>query len=79
MIDYNSKDLVRILTKIDTNNRLWMPYKCTNFQLDWSMSLRITAIFSSVRRDEEKKTKKKNLKVCSLIIISETLFFKFGM
>ena len=55
MIDYNSKDLVRILTKIDTDNCLWMPYKCTKFQLDWSTSLRIL-IISSVWKDEEQKT-----------------------
>ena len=55
MIDYNSKDLVRILTKIDTDNHLWTPYKCTKFQLEWSMSFRVTAIFSSVQKDEVEK------------------------
>ena len=58
MIDYNSKDLVRILTKIDTDNCLWMPYKCTKFQLDWSTSLRIAVIISSVWKDEEQRTPK---------------------
>jgi len=36
MIDYNFKDLERILTKIDSDNRLFTPDK---FQLDWSSSL----------------------------------------
>ena len=39
MIDYNSKDLERILTKIDVDNRLLTPDKCTKFQLDWITSL----------------------------------------
>jgi len=76
MIDSNSKDLVRILTKIDTDNYLWAPYKCTKFQLDWSTSLRVTVIFSNMRKDEEKT--KKSL----LAHISDTLnavFFKFGV
>jgi len=60
MIDYNSKDLVRILTKIDTDNCFWMPYKCTKFQLDW---MQVTRIFSSVWKDkEERKMKKKTWK-----------------
>jgi len=77
MIHYNSMELVRILTKIDTDNRLWMPYKCTKFQLDWSTSLRVTAIFSNVQKDEEeKKNKEKNSKVCSLI--SRKRFTRFS-
>jgi len=64
---YNSKDLLWILTKIDTDNCLWMPYKCIKFQLDWSASLWVTVIFSSVRKDEEEKKRRKNSKVCSLI------------
>ena len=39
MIDYNSKDLELIFTKIDADNSLLMPDKCTKFQLDWSTSL----------------------------------------
>ena len=62
MIDYNSKDLEWILTKIDTDNRLLTPNKCTKFQLDWRTSLQVTTIFSSVWKDkEEKKNKEKNL------------------
>ena len=38
MIDYNSKDLERILTEIDADNRLLTPDKCTKFQLDWKTS-----------------------------------------
>jgi len=33
MIDYNSTGLVQIFTKTGINNGLWMPYKCTKFQL----------------------------------------------
>ena len=58
MIDYTSKDLVWILTKIDTDNCLWTPYKCTKFQLDWNTSLRNTVIFSSVQKDKEKNEEK---------------------
>jgi len=61
-INYNSKDLVQILTKIDTDTCLWTSYKFTNFQLDWGTSLRVTAIFSSVQKGEEKKMKKKTRK-----------------
>ena len=72
MIDYNSKDLVQILTWIDTDNHLCMPYKCTKFQLDWSTSLWVTAIFLSVRKDEEEKKTKKKLESL-LTHISKTL------
>ena len=78
MIDYNSKDLLRNLTNIDTGNCLWMPYKCTKFQLDFCTSLRVTAIFSSVRKDEQEKTRLESL----FTHISETLyaiFFKIGV
>jgi len=78
MIDYNSKGLVWILTKIDTDNRLVIPYKCTKLQLDWSMSLRVTAIFSSVWKDEKEEKKLESL----LTHISEmlhTIFFEFGV
>ena len=73
----NSKDLERILTKIDADNRLLTPDKCTKFQLDWSTSLWVISIFSSVRKDEEeKKSKEKKLKVCSLI--SRKCFARFS-
>jgi len=45
MIDHSFKELVRILTKIDANICLLMPYKCTNFQLDRSTHLRVRADF----------------------------------
>ena len=50
MIDYNPKDLVRFLTQISTNNCLWMAYKGTNFQLDWSTSLQVRAILQASKR-----------------------------
>jgi len=52
MIDYNFKELVQILTKINTNICLLMPYKCTKFQPDQSTHLR-------GRADLYEKTKKK--------------------
>ena len=83
MIDYNSKDLVQILTKIDTDNRLWMTYKFTKFHLDWCPILQVTVIFSSVRKDKEEKEKKWRKKLENLLThISKmlyTIFFKFGV
>ena len=35
--------------------RLWTPFLCAKFQGDRSMRLRFTAIFASVRKDEEEK------------------------
>jgi len=79
MIDYNSKDLLRILTKIDIDNCRWTPYKCTKFQLDWSMSLRVTPIFSSVHKDEEKKWKILKSLFSHILETLFTIFFKFGV
>jgi len=76
MIDHNSKDLVRILTKIDTDNHLRTLYKCTELQLDWSTSLRVTAIFKVCEKTKKKKNEK-NLQVCSLVSC-KAIFFKFG-
>ena len=76
MIDYNSKDLKWILTKIDTNNCLLTPDKCTKFQLDWSTSLWVIAIFSSVRKDKEET---ENLKVCSLISRKHLVWFSLNL
>ena len=68
MIDYNFKELVRIL---DTNTRLLMPYKCTKFQPDWSTHLRITADFvicaKRRRRRRSKKNEEQKLKLWSLV------------
>jgi len=73
MIDYNSKDIERILTKIDTDNYLWTPYKYSKFQLDWSMSLWVTVIFSSVQREE------KINKETHILEKLYGIFFKFGV
>jgi len=76
MIDYNCTDLVQILTKIDAVNGFWTPYKCIKFQLNWSTSLRVTMIFSSVGKNEE------NTLESLLTHISKTLcaiFFEFGV
>ena len=60
-VDYNFKELVRILTKIDTNICLLMPYKCTKFQPDQSTHLRVGADFViCAKRRRKKKTKNKN-------------------
>jgi len=48
MIDYNSKDVVRFFNTIGTDNHLWMPYKCTKFQLDWSTVVLLTLIYQYV-------------------------------
>ena len=51
-------------TKFDARIRLWTPFLCAKLQGDRSTRLLVTAIFASVRKDEEeeaeKKTKKKN-------------------
>ena len=67
-------DLVQILTKIDTDNCLWMPYKCTKFQLDWKTSLQVTAIFQVCKKTE--KNEEKNLKICS--VISQKCFAQYS-
>ena len=67
MIDYNSKDLVWILTKIDNDYCLWTPYKCTKFQRDWLTCLRVRLIFQVFEKTNKQKKRRKNLKVCSLI------------
>ena len=61
MINYNLKELVQILTKIDTNICLLMPYKCTKFQPDQSTHLQVMADFAicAKRRRRKKKTKNK--------------------
>ena len=58
IIDYNSKDLVWILTKIGTNDNPWIPYKCIKFQPDRNMGLWVIAIFKCAKRQrrEEKST-----------------------
>ena len=53
-----------------------MPYKCTKFQLDWSTSLWVTVIFSSVQKDKEEKNKKKmkkNARKFVLLYLGNTL------
>ena len=76
MIDYNSMDLVQILTKIDTDNCLWMPYKCTKFQLDWSKICKLQRFFQ-VCKETKKKKKNKTLKVCPFI--SQKRFMRFSL
>ena len=56
MIDYNFKELVRILTKIDTNIFLLMPYKCTKFQPDQTTHLRVIADFAICAKKRRTKT-----------------------
>jgi len=60
MIDYNFKELVQSLTKIDTNICLLMPYKCTKFQPDRSMHLQVRAGLCEKTKNKKKKTKNKN-------------------
>ena len=69
MINYNFKDFVQILTKINTNNCLWMPYKCNKFQPDQSMYMWVRANFVICAKDKEQAKKKteKKLKLWSLV------------
>ena len=69
MIDYNFKELVRILTKIDTNICLWIPYKCTKFQPNQSTHFRVIADFSicAKRRRRRRKKRRTKLKLWSLV------------
>jgi len=63
MINYNFKELVRILTKINTNIHRLMPYKCTKFKPNWRTHLWVKADFvicAKRRRRRKKKTKNKN-------------------
>ena len=79
MVNYNSKDLVWILTKIDTDNRLWTPYKYT-FSWTGVRFCQVTASFSSVWKDEEKRMKKKLENLLTHILeMLHTIFFKFSM
>ena len=81
MIDYNSKDLVWILSKLGTVNCLWMSYKWTKFQRDRSTSLRVTAIFFKCVKRQRKKSQEKNFKSLLTHILETlyTIFFKFGV
>ena len=65
-IGYNSKDFVRILTKIGSNNDLWNPTSVPNF--NW-IGVRVCELqrFLQVCEKTKKIKMKKNLKVCSLI------------
>ena len=45
-------------TKFDARIRRWTPFLCAKFQGDRNTRLLVIAIFASVRKDEEKKTKK---------------------
>ena len=56
MINYNSKDLVWILTKIDTDNFLWMPYKCV-LNFSWiGVQVCVLQRFFQVCKKTKKKT-----------------------
>ena len=88
MIDYNFKELVRILTKIDTSIRLLMPYKCTKFQPDQSTHLQVMADFAICakrrrRRRRKKRRTKRRTKTETLVSrILETpgvIYFNFGI
>ena len=59
IIGHNSCTIHRICTTCDARIRLWTFFLCAKFQGDRSTRLLVIAIFASVRKDEEKKTKKK--------------------
>ena len=58
IIGHNSRTIHRICNKFDARIRLWTPFLCAKFQSDRSTRSRFIAIFASVRKHEEKKTKK---------------------
>ena len=58
MIEYNSKDLERILTKIDADNHLLTPDKWTKFEYKFVSY----SNFFFLRKDEEQKEKKWRIK-----------------
>ena len=57
IIGHNSCTIHRICTKFDARICLWTPFLCAKFQGDRSTRLLVIAIFASVRKDEEEKTK----------------------
>ena len=69
-----------IPAKVDTEMHLYLPLLCANFQGNWILRSRFIAVFVSVRKEEEKKTKK--LSQFLKLHISGTLeaiSLKFGM
>ena len=67
IIGHNSRTFHWICTKFDARIRLWTPFLCAKFQIDWSTRLRFIAIFASVRKHEEKKNEEKNSKLWQLV------------
>ena len=60
--------------------RLWVTFVCAKFQGDRSTHLHFIAIFASVRKDEEKKPRKKIENLAARISeMAEAISFKFGM
>ena len=57
IIGNNSRTIRRVCTKFDARIRLWTPFLCATFQGDRSTRLCFIAIFASVRKHEEKKSK----------------------
>ena len=68
IIGHNSHIIHRICTKFDARICLWTPFLCATFQGDRSTCLCFIAIFASVRKHEEEKTKKKNRDFGSLYL-----------
>ena len=78
---HNSRTVHRMCTKFDARICLWTPFLCAKFQGDRSTCLRFIAIFSSVRKHNEKKKTKKKIETLAAHIseMAGTISFKFGM
>ena len=57
IIGHKSLTVHRICTKFDARIHLWTAFLCAKFQGHWSTRLHFVAIFASVQKDEEKKTR----------------------
>ena len=79
IINQNSDDLVRILTKIDTRNRLCIPYKCAKFQSDRITRLGVCWIYEKTKKKKKKPRKKRETLVAHISGVAGAIHFKFGM
>ena len=59
IIGHNSVNVHRIPTKVCTEIRLNEPFKCANFQSDWSMHSCFMADFAKCAKRSRKKRRKK--------------------
>ena len=82
IIGNNSVNVHRIPTKLGTEIRLNEPFKCANFQHDWSTNSCFMADFAKCAKRSRriKKRRKKTQTLADRISeIDGAIFFKFGM